>query len=154
MNLREFIRQNNIKCKDGEEFDNSPEFFKMREFERTSNVIQAVPFLHPETHQVMEFDVTLTGLVTERWDKKERKNKQRFFVSRLFRYLELPDESESIDDAVPAGKTVEEAAEVLEAERQRFEFFKKYDLIDTGRYWLNRDLKRCIVDDGKVVVID
>ena len=34
------------------------------------------------------------------------------------------------------------------------EFFKKFDLIDTGRYWLNRDLKRCIVDDGKVVVID
>ncbi len=32
MNLSEFIRQNNIKCKDGEDFDNSPEFLKMREF--------------------------------------------------------------------------------------------------------------------------
>ena len=31
---------------------------------------------------------------------------------------------------------------------------KRYDLIDAGRYWLNRDLKRCLVDDGKVVVID
>jgi len=154
MNLSEFIRQKNIKCKDGEDFDNSPEFLKMREFERTSHVIQAVLFLHPETQQVMEFDVTLTGLVTERWDKKERKTKQRFFVQRLFRYLGLSDESGSIDDAVPAGKTVEEAAEVLEAERQRFEFFKRYDLIDAGRYWLNRDLERCLVDDGQVIVID
>jgi len=57
-------------------------------------------------------------------------------------------------DAVPAGKTIDEAIEMLEAERQRFEFFKRYDLIDTGRYWLNRDLKRCLVDDGQVIVID
>jgi len=153
MNLSEFIRQNNIKCKDGEDFDNSPEFFKVVEFEKTRHMIQAVPFLDSETCQVKEFDVTLTGLVTERWDKKERKTKQQFFVHRLFRYLGLSDESGSIDDAVPAGKTVEEAAEVLEAERQRFEFFKRHDLIDTGRYWLNRDLKRCVVDDGQVIVL-
>ena len=53
-----------------------------------------------------------------------------------------------------AGTTIDEAMESLEVERQRFEFFKRYDLIDTGRYWLNRDLKRCLVDEGKVVVTD
>jgi len=55
---------------------------------------------------------------------------------------------------VDVGKTIDEAVEMLEAEKQRFEFFKMFDLIDTGRYWLNRDLKRCLVDDEKVVVID
>ena len=50
--------------------------------------------------------------------------------------------------------TIDEAIESFETEKQRFEFFKRYDLIDTGRYWLNRDLKRCLVDDGKVVVMD
>ena len=59
-----------------------------------------------------------------------------------------------IEDSVAAGRTIDEATVSLEAERQRFEFFKRYDLIDTGRYWLNRDLKRCLVDDGKVIVID
>jgi hypothetical protein len=34
------------------------------------------------------------------------------------------------------------------------EFFKLYDLIDTGIYWLNRDLRRCFVDEGKVIVIN
>ena len=65
----------------------------------------------------------------------------------------MPGDLETIEDVVPAGPTVDEAMESLEAERQRFEFFKRYDLIDTGRYWLNRDLKRCLVDEGKVVVI-
>ena len=55
---------------------------------------------------------------------------------------------------MPAGKSIDEAIEMLEAERQRFEFFKRFDLIDTARYWLNRDLKRCLADEGKVVVID
>lgn len=66
----------------------------------------------------------------------------------------MPGDLETIDDAVPAGKTIDEAVESLEAERQHFAFFKRYDLIDTGRYWLNRDLKRCLIDEGKVVVID
>lgn len=35
MNLTEFIRKNDIKCTDGEEFDHSPEFFEMKEFEKT-----------------------------------------------------------------------------------------------------------------------
>lgn len=75
-------------------------------------------------------------------------------TSLVFLYPDLPGDVDTIDDAVPAGKTIDEAVECLEAERERFEFFKRYDLIDTGRYWLNRDLKRCWVDEGKVVVID
>jgi hypothetical protein len=154
INLTEFIRQNDIKCKDGEEFDNSPEFLKMREFKRTYHVIQSVPFLDPETYEVKEFDVILKGSVQEKWDRNEKKTKRHFFVDRTFRYPDLPGNLDDIEDAVPAGKTIDEAIEILEAEKQRFEFFKRYDLIDTGRYWLNRDLKCCIVDDGKVVVID
>ena len=52
------------------------------------------------------------------------------------------------------GKNINEAIESLEIERQRFEFFRRFDLIDAGRYWLNRDMKRYLVDEGKVVVID
>ena len=154
MNLTEFIRKNDIKCSDGEQFSHSPEFFKMKEFERTSHVIYGVPFLEPETYEVREFDVTLAGSVEEKWDNKERKTKRWFFVNRYFRYPDLPDDIDVIEDVVRAGKNIDEAIEMLEAERQRFEFFKRYDLIDTGRYWLNRDLKRCLVDEGKVVVID
>lgn len=61
---------------------------------------------------------------------------------------------DTIEDSVAAGKTVDEAVEMLTLEIERFLFFKRYELIDTGRYWLNRDLKRCLVDEGKVVIID
>ena len=154
MNLSEFIRKNDIKCKGGEEFSHGPEFFKMKEFERTCHTIYGVPFLEPETYEVKEFDVRLSGAVVERWDKGEKKTRRRFFINRSFRYPDLPGDLETIEDVVPAGPTVDDAVESLEAERQRFEFFKRYDLIDTGRYWLNRDLKRCLVDEGKVVVTD
>jgi hypothetical protein len=75
-------------------------------------------------------------------------------VNRSFRYPGLPEEIDTIEDSVTAGKTIDEAIEMLGAERERFEFFKRFDLIDAGRYWLNRDLQRCLVDEGKVVVID
>jgi len=154
MNLTEFIRQNDIKSKDGQEFSNSPEFFKMKKFEKTYHIIYNVLFLEPETYKVKEFDVMLTGYAKEKWDKKQKKTKRQFFINRSFTYSETPDEFDTIEDSVVAGKTIDEAIEMLEAEKQNFEFFKRYDLIDTGRYWLNRDLKRCLVDDGKVVVID
>jgi hypothetical protein len=154
MNLTEFIRKNDIRCTDGGEFGHSPDFFKIKEFERTYHMVYGVPFLEPETYVVKEFNVKLSGPVVEKWDKKEKTTKKRFFINRSFRYPDLPGDVDTIDDAVPAGKTIDEAVESLEAERQHFEFFKRYDLIDTGRYWLNRELKRCWVDDGKVVVID
>jgi hypothetical protein len=154
MNLTEFVRKNDIKCKDGEKFSNSPEFFKMKEFERTSCVIYGVPFLEPETYKVREFDVTLTGAIKERWDKKERKIKRRFYVNRSFRQLDAMPVLEAIEDAVSAGKSIDEAVETLKIEKERFKFFKRYDLIDAGRYWLSRELKRCLVDDRKVLVID
>ena len=154
MNLTEFVRRNDIKCKNGEEFSHNPEFFKMKEFEKTHHMVRAVPFLEPETYKVKEFDVALAGFVEEKWDKQQKKTKRKFFVNRLFTYPDSPEDFETIEDTVEAGRTVDEAIETLEAERERFEFFKKFDLIDTGRYWLNRDLKRCIVDDGRVIVID
>lgn len=153
MNLTEFIRKNDIKCKDGEEFDHSPDFFKIRQFERTCHTIPGVAFVDPETCEVKEFDIVLKGSVRERWDKKEKKNKMEFFIDRMFRYPDQPDCIDTIEDAVGAGRTIDEAFESLELEKQRFEFFKRYDLIDAGRYWLNRDLRRCFVDDGRVVVI-
>jgi len=154
MNLTEFIRRNDIKCKDGEEFDHSPVFFKMKEFERASHFIYGVPFWQEETGEVKEFDVMVKGFVYEKWDKKAKKTKRRFFVNRSFRYPDPPEDCETIEDSVDAGKRIVQAVEMLEAERRRFEFFKWYDLIDIGRYWLNRDLKRCLVDEGKVVVLD
>ena len=154
MKLTEFIRQNDIKCTNGEAFDNSPEFIKMKEFERTCRRIYGVPFLDSETNEVKEIDVTLIGYVLENWDKFEKKTKRRFFINRSFKYPDLPENFETIDDSVVAGKNIDEAIEILEAQRERFEFFKRYDLIDTGRYWLNRDLRRCFVDEGRVVVID
>lgn len=154
MNLTEFIRHNDIKSKDGEEFSNSPEFFKMKEFERTCYRIYKVPFLEPETYVVKEFDVMLKGFVQEKLDKKEKTIKRQFFVNRYFRYPDTDPEIGDIEDSVPAGKTIDDAMEMLECERQRFDFFKRFDLIDTGRYWLNRELKRCLVDDGQVIVID
>jgi hypothetical protein len=154
MNLTEFIRKNDIKSKDGAEFDHSPEFFKMKKFENTCHMIYSVPFLEPETYKIKEFDVMLTGIIQEKWDKNEKKTKRRFFINRSFTYPDLPENFETIEDSVVVGKTIDEAIESLEAERHRFEFFKRYDLIDTGRYWLNRDLKRCLVDEGMVVVIE
>lgn len=96
----------------------------------------------------------LTGFIQEKWAKKLKKTKRKFFINRSFTYPDLTEDFEAIEDSVDTGKAVDGAIESLEAERQHFEFFKRYDLIDTGRYWLNRDLKRCLVDDGEVVVID
>lgn len=154
MNLAEFIRKNDIKCKDGEEFGHSPEFFKIREFERSCHTITGVPFLELGTYLVRDFDVVLRGSVRERWDSREKKTKRQFFVDRTFSYPDQPDWVETIEDAVDAGQTVEQAMECMEIERQRFEFFREHDLIDTGRYWLDRKLRRCVVDKGRVVVID
>ena len=154
MNLTEFVRKNDIKCKDGEEFSHSPEFFRMKEFERMCHIIYAVPFLEPETYRVKEFDITLTGFIEEKWDKKLKKTKRKFLINRSFAYPDLPEDFEIIEDSVDAGKTIEEAIEMLEAEKHRFAFFKEFDLIETERYWLNRNLKRCLVDDGQVIVID
>src|SRR4030042_4808867 len=103
MNLSEFIRKNNIKCKDGEEFSHSPEFYKMKEFERTCHTIYGVPFVEPETYTVREFDVTLTGSIKERWEEKERKTKRRFCVNRSFRHSDEGPGVENIEDAGPAG---------------------------------------------------
>jgi len=153
MNLGEFVRQNEIKIADGEAFGHSPEFYQMREFERACHEIGGVLFLEPETDEVKEFDGVLSGSVQEKWDSNEKKTKARFLVHRTFRYPDMPEGLESIEDAVEAGKTIDEAVSMLEAERQRFEFFQRYDLIDTGRYWLNREFKRCFVEDGMVNVI-
>ncbi len=68
MNLPEFMSQNDIKSKDGEEFDHSPDFFKMKEFEKTRHMISGVSYLEPETYKVQEFDVMLTGFIQEKWD--------------------------------------------------------------------------------------
>jgi hypothetical protein len=154
MNLTEFIRKNDIKCVDGDDFEHSPEFFKIRQFEQTCHTIRGVPFLLSETYEVKEFDVVLEGSVQEKWDGKEKKTKRQFFVDRTFSYPGLSESLESIEDAVPAGKSIDEAMTMLEAEWERFEFFKRYDLIDAGRYWLNRELQRCFVEDGRVVFID
>jgi hypothetical protein len=154
MNLAEFIRKNDIKCTDGAEFDHSPEFYKMKQFENTCHRISGVPFLEPETYEIREFDITLTGSIQEKWDKTEKKTRRRFFIDRSFTYPEKTDEYETIEDSFPAGKTIDEAITTLDAEKERFEFFKQFDLIDTGRYWLNRDLKRCLVMDGQVIVVD
>ena len=130
MNLTEFIRKNDIQCKDGEEFDHSPEFFKMQEFERTCHTVFAVPFLEPQTYEIKEFDVVLKGSVREKWDRKEKKTKRQFFIDRTLRYPKRADCIDAIEDAVDAGKTIDQALESLELEKQWFEFFKRYDLID------------------------
>ena len=96
----------------------------------------------------------LKGSVQEKWDRNEKKTKRQFFVDRTFRYPGLSEGLESIEDAVPAGKSIDEAMAILLEERERFEFFQRYDLIDAGRYWLNRGLQRCCVEDGRVVVMD
>ena len=153
MNLVEFVRHNNIKSVDGEEFSHSPEFFKMRQFEQTCHTIGRVLFLEPESYEVKEFDVVLKGLIHEKWDRRAKKTKRQFFIDRSFRYPGLAADVERVDDAVPAGSSIDEAIALLEAEWGRFEFFQRYDLIDTGRYWLNRELQRCMVEDGRVVVI-
>jgi len=154
MNLAEFIRQNDIKCVDGAEFDHSPDFYKMQQFEKTCHTIYGVPFLEPETYIVKEFDIHLTGFIKEKWSKAEKKTKRQFFINRSFIYPDMPVEIETIEDSFTAGKTIDDAIAALETERQRFEFFKQFDLIDTGRYWLNRELKRCLVMNGQVIVLD
>ena len=154
MNLAEFVRQNDIRCNDGDEFGHSPDFFKMKEFERKRYRICKVPFLMPDTYEVGAFDVRLSGEIKEKWDKTQKSTKRQFFINRSFYYPGITSSLDTIEDSVTAGKTVDEAVEMLTLEIERFLFFKRYDLIDTGRYWLNKDLKRCLVDEGKVIVID
>lgn len=154
MNLVEFVRKHDIKCTEGAEFEHSPDFERMKAFERKAYRIPGVPFIAPETYKVGEFEVRLRGRIQEKWSKRDRRTRRQFFVDRFFHYPDVPEELTPIEDSVPAGKTIDEALECLRNEMERFLFFRRYDLIDTGRYWLNRDLKRCVVDEGKVVVMD
>jgi len=151
MNLIEYVQKHGIKTKDSEEFEHSPEFHKMQEFKKTLYTVYSIPFLTPETEEVKEFNVMLKGSVREKWDKAQKKTKREFLIQRSFKY---PHIDEFIEDEFDAGETIEEAIFNLETEKQWFEFFHKHDLIDTGRYWLDRDLKRCLVDNGQVIVID
>lgn len=59
-------------------------------------------------------------------------SKRRVFIHRSFTSPDLPEHFETIEDSEDAGGAVDETIASLEAERQRFEFFKRYDLIDTG----------------------
>ena len=154
MNLAEFIRKNDIKCVDGAEFGHSPEFYKMQQFEKTCYTVYGVPFMEPETYIVKEFDMHLTGFVKEKWNKAAKRIKRQFFINRSFMYPDMEEEFKTIEDSFDAGRTIDEAIKALDAKRQRFEFFKQHDLIDTGRYWLNRKLQRCLVIDGQVIVVD
>ena len=76
--------------------------------------------------------MTLTGEIKERWDKKERKTKRRFFVNRTFKYPDEEHGQDIIEDAVDAGKSIDEAVQMFEIGKECFEFFNRYDLIDTG----------------------
>ena len=155
MNLTEFIKQNNIKCVDGgTDFNHSPEFYRRQQFEKKCYRINNIPCLIPETYEVRTFDVRFRGEVKEKWDNWQKKTKRQFFINRSFRYPGLYDDFSTIEDAVEAGKTIDEAVKFLQSEIERFLFFRRHDLIDDGRYWLNRDLKRCLVDEGKVLVLD
>jgi len=155
MNLTEFIEKNDIKCVDSAvDFEHSPEFYKMKQFEQKCYRINDIPCLIPETYEVRTFDVRLIGEVKEKWDNQQKKTKRQFFINRSFRYPGLYDDFNSIEDAVDAGKTIDEAVEFLQEEIERSLFFRRYDLIDNGRYWLNRNLQRCLIDEGKVLVLD
>ena len=154
MNLVGFIQEHGIKCEGGVDFSAGPAFEKMKTFERTSYTIRGIPCLLPETYELSPFDLRLRGRIQEKWDKREKKTKQQFFVDRFFDYPGMDDGLGPIEDSVPAGKTIDEAVECLGSEIERFLFFRRYDLIDTGRYWLNRQLKWCVVDDGRMVVLD
>jgi len=154
MNLAEFIRRNDIKSVDGVDFHPGTDFYMMKQFGQKCYRINDIPCLIPETYGVRTFDVRLRGEVKEKWDSQQKKTKQQFFINRSFRYPGLYDDFGTIEDAVEAGKNIDEAVEFLQSEIERFLFFRRYDLIDNGRYWLNRDLKRCLVNDGQVIVID
>jgi hypothetical protein len=153
MNLVECIRKHDIKCGDGVEFTSGPDFQRMQVFERKAYRIDGIPCLAPETYEVGTFNVRLRGRIREKWNSREKKTQRQFFVDRFFHYPELAADVGSIDDSIEAGKTVDEAIECLRNEIERFTFFRRYDLVETRRYWLNRDLKRCIVDEGKVVIL-
>jgi hypothetical protein len=154
MNLTEFIKGNDIESVDGIDFYPGTDFYKMKQFERRRYRIDGIPCLIPETYEVRTFDVRLRGEVREKWDNWQKKMKRQFFINRSFRYPGLYDNFSTIEDAVEAGKTIGQAVEFLQNEIERFLFFRRYDLIDNGRYWLNRDLKRCLVDSGQVIVIN
>ena len=154
MNLVEFIQEHGIQCREGIDFVESPAAERIRAFQRKSYRIGGIPCLAPETYEASTFDVRLRGRVHEKWDRGERKTKQQFFVDRFFDHPHTDDGLGPIEDSVPAGSTIDEAAECPRSEIERFLFFRRYDLIDTGRYWLNRELKRCLVDEGRVVVLD
>jgi len=104
--------------------------------------------------RLRKFDIALSGRIEEGRDARTRRTTRQFLVSRCFRHPGSPEGPEEIEDAVPAGSSIDEAVKVLIAEKDRFEFFRRYDLIDTGRYWLNRNLERCFVVDGQVIKAD
>jgi hypothetical protein len=129
MNLTEFILKNDIKCVDGTDFSHSPEFHRMKEFMQKCYRINNIPCLIPETYQVAAFDIRLRGEVEEKWDKQQMKTRRQFFVRRSFRYPGFYDDFSTVEDAVEAGKTIDEAVECLRCEIERFLFFRRY-----GRY--------------------
>ncbi|MDD3473330.1 MAG: hypothetical protein PHS86_11140, partial [Syntrophaceae bacterium] len=135
MNLTEFMEKNDIKCTENIDFNHSQEFYAIKQFEQKCYRIDNIPCLIPETYEVRTFDIRLRGEVREKFDKLQNKMKRQFFVNRSFRYPGIYDDFSTVEDAVEAGKTLEDATSFLQGEIERFLFFRRYDLIDDGRYW-------------------
>jgi len=102
-----------------------------------------------DAEKIGKCSLAISGTVKTEFKKSEKKWIDKFFVCRDLQYENCP---EIIEDAIDF-KSLEEAIEGILAEYGH-KFLARFKLIETRRYLLNLQLKRVIVNEGKIIEVD
>lgn len=149
MNLSEFISKENIPSVDGIPYEKSNEELLKEKLEDLLFITDRVPQLNEETDKIMYVNWTSSITVLDKWNKKDKKNKRKFFICRSLQFnnedffnddFEVKDEIEAIEYIV---------------ESHGFQNFLKYNkLIFDGRYLMNFNFERVLYIEGKIVKLN
>lgn len=139
----------NLKTGDGIDFQNSDDHFFERKLQELLFCIDGVPFWNEAGGRIAEFAVSLSCTVTSEFNKKKKKIVKQFWINRDTRFPDC--------DVCPDGwslSSLESALDELLEQREYFDFLKRHDLFDDGRYLRNRNFQRVLYMDGRIEVID
>ena len=148
MNLSEFISKENIPSIDGIPYKKSDEELLKEKLEDLLFMTDQVPQLNEETDEIFYVNWTSSIKVLDKWNKKETKDKRKFFIWRSLGFndniieddFEVKDEMEAIEYIV---------------ESHGFQNFLKYNkLIFDGRYLMNFNFERVLYMEGKIVKLN
>ena len=151
MNLAEFISKENIPSVDGIPYQKSDDELLKEKLEDLLFMTDGVPQLNEETDKIIYVNWLSSISVIDKWNRKEKKNKRKFFIFRSIIFEH--DNNTAFQDEFEVKDEMEAIEYIIES--HGFQNFLKYNkLIFDGRYLMNFNFKRVIYLDGKIQSLD